>query len=233
MGRAVYHPPAGYHAAVVDVDSVDHVLRTTRSVRRRIDFDRPLEPDVVEACIAAAIQAPTGLNREAWRFLVVTEPERKADLAALYRDAFDELTEETLHKLRVEHPELEIPAPRPTYRMLADRLQDFPALFLVCSLGRPEPDDVARQVAFYGSVLPAAWSLMLSLRARGIGSTWTTLLVAREREAARILGIPEDVTSTVLLPAGYLREAVLRPAERRGPREVTYWNAWGRLREEP
>ncbi len=215
---------------MVDVAAVDHVLRTTRSVRRHIDFERPLEPDVIEACIASAVQAPTGLNREAWRFLVVTEPEPKAALAELYRSAFDELTEQTLAALRLEHPELEIPEPRPTYRMLADRLQDFPALFLVCSLGRPEVESVARQLAFYASILPAAWSLMLALRARGIGATWTTLLAAREREAGSLLGIPEDVTSTVLLPAGYLRGAKLRPAPRRAPHEVTYWNAWGHAR---
>jgi len=216
---------------VVDVDSVEHVLRTTRSVRRRIDFERKLEPEVIDACITSAVQAPTGLNREAWRFVVVTEPEPKAELAALYRSAFDELTEDTLARLRREHPELEIPEPRPTYRMLADRLQDFPALFLVCSLGRPEANDVARQIAFYGSILPAAWSLMLALRARGIGATWTTLLAAREREAGAVLGIPQDVTATVLLPAGYLRGATLRPAARRPPHEVTYWNAWGRSRD--
>lgn len=215
---------------MVDVDSVDHVLRTTRSVRRRIDFERPLEPEVIEACIASAVQAPTGLDREAWRFLVVTEPEPKAALGALYRSAFDELSEGTLVRLRREHPDVELPEPGPTYRMLAERLQDFPALFLVCSLGRPEADNVARQVAFYGSILPAAWSLMLALRARDIGATWTTLLVSREREAAALLGIPEDVTPTVLLPAGYLRDAVLRPAVRRPPHEVTYWNAWGRSR---
>jgi len=216
---------------VTDVAAIDHVLRTTRSVRRRIDFERPLEPDVIEACIASAVQAPTGLNREAWRFVVVTEPEPKAALAELYRSAFDELTEETLVQLRREHPELEIPEPRPGYRMLADRLQDFPALFLVCSLGRPEPENVARQIAFYGSILPAAWSLMLALRARDIGSTWTSLLAARERQAGAVLDIPEDVTPTVLLPAGYLRQATLRPAERRPPHEVTYWNGWGRKRE--
>ena len=213
-----------------DIAAVDHVLRTTRSVRRHIDFERPLEPDVIEACIASAVQAPTGLNREAWRFLVVTEPQKKAAIAELYRSAFDELTEQTLVALRQEHPELEIPEPRPTYRMLADRLQDFPALFLVCSLGRPEPENTARQLAFYASILPAAWSLMLALRARGIGSTWTTLLAARERETGSVLGIPEDVTSTVLLPAGYMRGATLRPAPRRPPHEVTYWNAWGRSR---
>lgn len=216
---------------MADVGAVDHVLRTTRSVRRRIDFERALEPEVIEAAIASAVQAPTGLNREAWRFLVVTEAQPKSALADLYRSAFDELTEQTLATLRQEHPELEIPEPRPTYRMLADRLQDFPALFLVCSLGRPEPANLARQVAFYGSVLPAAWSLMLALRARDIGSTWTTLLTSREREAAAVLGIPDDVTPTVLLPAGYLRDATLRPAERKPPHEVTYWNGWGRARD--
>ena len=72
---------------------------------------------------------------------------------------------------------------------------------------------------------------MLALRSRGIGATWTTLLSSREREAGAVLGIPDDVTPTVLLPVGYLRDAVLRPAKRRPPREVTYWNAWGRERD--
>ena len=86
------------------------------------------------------------------------------------------------------------------------------------------------QVAFYGSVLPAAWSLMVALRARGLGSTWTTLHLLHEQEAARVLGIPESVTQTVLLPVGYMDNAVLAPAERRPAREVTYWNSWGEAR---
>jgi nitroreductase len=213
------------------VGPVDLVLRTTRSVRRRIDFERPLEPDVIEACIASAVQAPTGLGREAWRFVVLTEPAPKRAVAALYREAFREVREERIEALRRAGEAIREPGP--SYQLLADRLEEFPALILVCSLGRPAAHDLAQQLAFYGSVLPAAWSLMLALRARGIGATWTTLLVAREREAAAALGIPPDVTPTVLLPAGWLRGAVLRPAERRGPREVTYWNQWGLARSEP
>jgi nitroreductase len=210
-----------------DVAAVDRILMTTRSVRRRIDFTRPIEPEVLEACIACAVQAPTGINREAWRFVVVTEAGRKARLADLYRSAFDELGE----RIRVELREGGGTRPplRSSYQSLADRLQEFPALVLVCSLGRPEPD-LARQVAFFGSVLPAAWSLMLALRARGIGATWTSLLAQRERETREILEIPDDVTPTVMLPVGYLREAKLRPAERRAPHEVTYWNGWGAAR---
>ena len=212
------------------VAPVDLVLRTTRSVRRRIDFERPLEPALIEACIASAVQAPTGLRREAWRFVVLTEPEPKRAVGALYRDAFHELRTQRLEALRRSGESFREPGL--SYQELADRLEQFPALILVCSLGRPAAHDLAQQLAFYGSVLPAAWSLMLALRARGIGATWTTLLSARERETAAALGIPADVTPTVLLPAGWLRDAVLRQATRRAPREVTYWNAWGRPRDQ-
>jgi nitroreductase len=194
----------------------DHALRTTRSVRRRIDFDRSVEAHVIEDCIRTAVQAPTGANPEAWRFLVISEPERKVALAQLYRRALDAYA-----AARPDAP------PRASVRALAERLHEMPALILVCSWGRPALDSVAQQVAFYGSVLPAAWSLMVALRSRGIGATWTTLHLLHADEAARLLGIPEDVTQTVLLPIGYMREAKLRPASRREPHEVTYWNAWG------
>ena len=110
----------------------------------------------------------------------------------------------------------------------AERLHELPALVLVCSLGRPDPGDPATQLAFYGSVLPAAWSLMLALRAKGLGTTWTTLLARESAAVAEVLGIPEDVTQTVLLPVAYTKNARLAPAERKPAREVTYWNAWGR-----
>ncbi len=200
----------------------EEVLSTTRSVRRRLDFERPVPPEVIEAAIDLAVQAPTGGAREGWRFLVVTEPERKRALADLYRRAFERFA-----SLRAAAG---APAPRAAHRALAERLHEIPALILACVEGRPEPGNVAQQVALYGSILPAAWSLMLALRARGLGATWTTLHLVHEREAAEALGIPDGVTQTVLLPIGYLRDAKLRPATRRPAREVTYWNAWGRTR---
>jgi nitroreductase len=207
-----------------DLASVDLVLRTTRSVRRKLDYARPVEPEVIEACIEIATQAPTGRNAQGWRFLVVTEPEPKRILGDLYRRAFAHYA-----GLRAADPDAE--PMKATYQGLADRLHEMPVLILVCVEGRPESLAVAQQVAFYGSVLPAAWSLMLALRARGLGSTWTSLHLMHEEEAARLLGIPEGVTQTVLLPVGYMRDAVLRPAERHGPREVTYWNRWGEKRK--
>jgi len=203
----------------VDLDSVDLVLSTTRSVRRRIDFERAVEPEVLEECIALATQAPTGILAESWRFLIVTDPEKKGELADVYRRALATFVEAR-----------GVPV-KPAQRALADRLHEMPALILVCSEGVPPGDSLPLQVGFYGSVLPAAWSLMLALRARGLGATWTSLHLVFANDAAEILGIPEDVTQTVLLPVGYTRDAVLKPAERKGPGEVTYWNHWGAGRE--
>jgi nitroreductase len=214
--------------ASFDTPSVLHALSTTRSVRRRIDFDRTVPPAVIERCIRVAVQAPTGLSQQSWRFVIVTEPALRQAIAVHYRAAFDELMEERLAELRAAGAE--IPEPGPTYRMLADRLQDFPALILVCSEGRPEAANLAQQVSFFGSVLPAAWSLMVALRAEGIGSTWTTLLSQRYDAIGEILGIPSDATQTVLLPIGYMDRAVLRPAERKGPEQVAFWNGWGKPR---
>lgn len=204
----------------MDLESVDLVLGTTRSVRRKLDFDRPVEPETIEACIALATQAPTGRNAQGWRFLVITEPDKKRAVAELYRRAFSHY-----RALRAAEPAAE--PPKATYQLLADRMHELPVLILVCVEGRPEALSVPQQVAFYGSVLPAAWSLMLALRARGLGSTWTTLHLMHEQEAARLLGIPEGVTQTVLLPVAYMRDAVLRPADRLAPAEVTFWNEWG------
>jgi len=153
----------------MNLKAIDEVLTTTRSVRRRIDFERPVEPHIVEECIELAVQAPTGIHGESWRFLVLSDPEPKAALAELYRSALDTL---------VEARGVEV---KPAQRALADRLHEMPVLILVCSEGKPIATSVAMQVAFYGSVLPAAWSLMLALRSRGLGATWTTLHLLHER----------------------------------------------------
>jgi nitroreductase len=204
---------------MMSTEDIDRVMTTTRSVRRRLDFERPIDPELIEACIDIATQAPTGLPPESWRFLIITEPKPKAQLAELYRNALETMS-------RARGGDL-----KPTQRALAEHLHEIPALILACSLGRPASDSVARQVAFYGSILPAAWSLMLALRARGLGATWTTLHLLHEEEVARLLGIPADVTQTVMLPVGHLKDAVLRPAPRRPAAEVTYWNHWGTPRK--
>jgi nitroreductase len=201
----------------------EEVLRTTRSVRRRLDFERPVPPEVIEACIDLAVQAPTGANREGWRFVVVTDPERKLAIADVYRRALARWT-----AVRAGQPGA--PAIRPAVRALAERMHEVPALILACVEGRPDPASVAQQVALYGSILPAAWSLMLALRARGLGSAWTTLHLRYEREVAALLGIPDGITQAALLPVAYFLGDDFQPAQRADPRQFTYWDTWGATR---
>jgi len=214
----------------MDLSAIDHVLTTTRSVRRRLDFERPVEPEVIEECIDIAAQAPTGANQEAWRFLVIDDPERKAVIADLYRRAFETYAAAREQAATATPDGEDPPAPRPAVRQLAGHLERVPVLILACIEGTADPASNAQRVALYGSILPAAWSLMVALRARGLGATWTTLHLLHEREAAAALGIPEGVTQTVLLPVAYTRDARVRPAGRRPAREITYWNSWGRSR---
>ena len=66
----------------------DQLLTTTRSVRKRLDLETPVDLAVIRECIDVATQAPTGGNNQGWHWLVVTDPEKKKPIAEWYRDAF-------------------------------------------------------------------------------------------------------------------------------------------------
>jgi nitroreductase len=115
-------------------------------------------------------------------------------------------------------------------RYLADHLHEAPVHIIPCINGRVENAGVSAQASRYGSILPATWSLMLALRARGLGSAWTTLHLVYEKEAAELLGIPAHVTQAALLPVAYFTGDDFKPAKRLPPRERTHWDAWGQRR---
>ena len=110
---------------------------------------------------------------------------------------------------------------------LAQVLHRVPVLVIPCLVGRLETSPLAVQAAGYGSILPAAWSFMLALRSRGLGSAWTTLHLSYEKEAAAILGIPDEVTQTCLLPVAYTLGDDFHPAQRLPLKRVSSWNRWG------
>jgi nitroreductase len=67
--------------------SADEVLSTTRAVRKRLDFSRPVPRKLIEECVDLATQAPTGRNRQRWHFLVVTEDAQRRAVADIFRRA--------------------------------------------------------------------------------------------------------------------------------------------------
>ena len=198
----------------MDLESVDLVLKTARSVRRKLDFERDVPQSVIEECIDVATQAPTGMGGENWRFVVVRQASVKSALAALYSEILIDLVQQRGIELK------------PTHKALIERLPDIPCMIFVCVTGQPGITK-AEQVAFYGSILPAAWSLMLALRARQLGTTWTTLLSARQEQVSDILGMPNDAMQTVMLPVAYMKNAVMKVADRLPARDVTFVDRWG------
>jgi len=213
----------------MDLATVDHLLTTTRVVRRRLDTSRAVERLVLERCIEIALQAPTGSNAQGWHFVVVTDPAKRAALADLYRRAaavVSQMYGENPYPpgdLRAE----QFPRMRASGDHFREHLHEVPVLVVPCVEGRVENAGVLLQATIYGSILPATWSFVLALRARGIGCAWTTNHLMYEAEAARLLDIPDHVTQVGLLAVAYFTGDDFKPAKRLPARDHTHWDGWG------
>lgn len=214
----------------MDLTTVDHLLTTTRSVRKRLDLTRPVEQAVLEECLQLALQAPSGSNRQGWHFLLVTDPAKRAMLAGYYRQAFKHylgaVQPEALEPLRANEQSGAGSRVLKSASYLSRHLQDVPVHIIPCIEGRVETAGLMAQASLYGSILPATWSLMLALRSRGLGSVWTTLHLAYEKEIAESLGIPPTMTQAALIPVAYFTGDDFKPAQRKPLTEVTHWNTW-------
>lgn len=209
------------------LEIVDHLLTTTRTVRKRLDLTRPVERAVIEECLQIAIQAPSGSNRQGWHFVIVTEPDLKAQIAHYYREVGKEYFARTQSATQPEHDNVDqMQRVFSSAQYLAEHMHEVPVMIIPCIEGRVDGKASSQQAGFWGSILPAAWSLMLALRARGLGSAWTTFHMSYEKEIAALLGIPDNVTQAALLPVAYFLGEDFRPAARKPADEVTHWEGW-------
>jgi nitroreductase len=196
------------------------LLTTTRSVRRKLDLNRPVEPEVITDCLRIAMQAPAaGAMLQGIRWVVIRDPDLKAAVAAHVREPG--LASQARYGDRVS------PSTLASGRYLLDVLHRVPVLVLSCLIGRPASDPVHVN-AFYGSIYPAIWSFQLALRARGLGTTITGYhLSGHEADVAALLSIPADVTQIALLPVAYTTTTSFRPAARPPVEDITYYERWG------
>jgi nitroreductase len=212
--------------------SADEVLTTTRAVRRRLDFERPLDLAVVRQCLEIALQAPSGSNAQAWQFLLVTDADRIADLAQYYRKAFEayETSPSRPTAMHGDDPAMQGTQQRvlDSARYLADNLHRVPAILIPVLPYRHDDPDLPpyRVPGMFGSILPAVWSFMLAARERGIGTCWTTLHLAYEREVAELFGIPPDHSQVALIPVAYTLGTDFKPAPRKPLDGVLHIDRW-------
>ena len=208
--------------------TVDELLTSTRSVRKRLDFDKPVSRELLIECLDLALQAPTGSNAQGWQWVFVEDPDKKKALADIYR------TNATpyLNQPKPAHGDIrdeQMGAVRNSAMYLNENMEKAPVLMIPCLEGRPEGADAGMQASYWGSLLPAVWSFMLALRSRGLGSAWTTLHLIGdgEKQAADLLGIPfEDFTQGGLFPVAYTVGTNFKPAKRLPAEQLAHWDSW-------
>ncbi|CAB4896113.1 unannotated protein [freshwater metagenome] len=211
--------------------SADEVLTTTRSVRKRLDFDRPVERSVVEECLDIALQAPTGSNSQGWHWIVVEDAAKKQALADIYKDNFAIYAKSPRSATYAEGDMRAEQAGRVTESamFLTEHFHRVPLMLIPCISGRLDGIPAFAAASAWGSLLPAVWSFMLAARERSLGSAWTTihLMNGGEQKAAELLGIPYDqVTQAGLFPIAYTVGTEFKQAKRLPLDPVLHWDKW-------
>ena len=200
----------------------DELLSTTRAVRKRLDLDRPVPLEVVREALQVALQAPSGGNQQGWHWILLTDDEPKKRVAELYARSYREALGEPTEPVDPARARI---VSSSTY--LRDVMHRVPVLVIgAITVDEGAELPAGNQAGLWGSLLPAAWSLSLALRARGLGTTWTTIHLRYEREVAEILGIPANVRQGVLLPVAYTVGTDFRPGPRLDLDDVVHVNHW-------
>jgi nitroreductase len=204
----------------------DQLLSTTRAVRKRLDFTRPVPGSLIRECVAMALQAPSGSNLVTMRFVVVRDEEKRRAIGQLYGEVYARYKASPAYPGR---PGGDAERDRVQQRVassadyLGEHMGEAPVLVLGCNEG----PDRASALAGLGNILPAMWSFMLAARARGLGTAWTSMHRVREQEVAGLLGIPYDtVAQAVLTPLAYTKGTDFSPAARPDPDAVIHWDGW-------
>jgi nitroreductase len=201
--------------------SLHEAMYTLRAMRRLKTDSIPVED--LRYIVEAATMACSPGNSQPWTFLVITDVKQKQRIATVYRDIGVKAIKEGALASGLLDEQME-----KVYRdalILVESLAQAPALILCCVEGHPKEGGI-HQSTYYGSIYPAIQNLMLAARAKGIGSTLTTLHKAREQDIKAILAIPDNVETIALIPLGYPEGNWGRP-KRKPQHEVTFWNLWG------
>jgi nitroreductase len=211
--------------------SADDVLNTTRAVRKRLDFSRPVEDDVIRECVATAMQAPSGSNLMTMQFVVVKDAEKRHAIGEVYKQCWAIYSSTPMFAGAIqkegesEQAQQARVVDSATY--LSEHMADAPALVLGCTAGRIDGAPAMMSASVMGNILPGMWSFMLAARARGLGTAWTTISLMMEKEVADIVGIPfDEIQQACLTPLAYTVGTDFKRAMRPDPDTIIHWDTW-------
>jgi len=221
MPEPVFAPGTPEYQAIVD-----HALTTTRGVRQRLDFDREVDDRIILDCIDVAEQAPTGGNNGSRRWMIIRDQETKDRMAELYLSAGVDWVIETAKRLEGSGHQNE--RLMTGARHLGENIARTPALVIPTILGR---HDGSGRPGLFDSVIQSAWSFMVALRCRGLGTVWTTMFLNEAPAVAELLELPDHVTQICLFPVAYTIGTEFTPTSRRYPAEdIAYFDRYGRTK---
>ncbi len=211
-----------------DLTQTDHLLSTTRAVRKRLDLTRPVPRQLILDCVRVSTQAPAGGNYQKWRWVIVDDPALKAVVADAYQRSYapyiakQKAAVERAGNSATSDPIID------SSTHLAEVLAEVPVLAIPCALGSPGDagDAGGSQQGWWGSIIPAVWSYCLAARSRGLGTAWTTLHLPFEAEVGEALGIPDTVTQIACIPTAFHTGDDFKLARRKPAEDITYWNTW-------
>jgi nitroreductase len=202
--------------------SVDEVLTTTRTVRKRLDLSKPVPRAIIEECLELALQAPNGSNLNVWRWIVVDDRATIATIAGIYKAGLETYAKDHYRANLGIPDEDKLMDSAMTLLRVMDRV---PAMLIPLMPGRVEGKNASDQAVMWGSIVQAVWSFCLALRERGLGSAWTTVTLERENDMADVLGIPfEQYTQVGLFPIAYTLGTNFKRAWRKPVSEVLSYN---------
>lgn len=213
----------------------DQLLSTTRAVRKRLDFDQPVPDELIRECVGLAMQSPSGSNNMTMQFVVVRDPAKREAIGEVYRQCYSMYQQmDGVYIRSIDKGDSDSNAQQQRSADSADFLGDnmgrAPALVLGCTIGmRTEATGGMGMMvsSVMGNVLPAMWSFMLAARARGLGTSWTTVHLMMEQQVADILGIPFDSVQQVCLsPLAFTKGSDFKPAARPSPDSILHWDGW-------
>ena len=211
--------------------SADEVLTTTRAVRKRLDFSRPVEDDVIRECVATAMQAPSGSNLMTMQFVVVKDADKRQAIGEVYKQCWAIYSSTPMFAGAIkkdgesEQAQQDRVVDSATY--LSEHMAEAPALVLGCTAGRVDGAPAMMSASVMGNILPGMWSFMLAARARGLGTAWTTISLMMEKEVADIVGIPfDEIQQACLTPLAYTVGTDFKRAMRPDPDTIIHWDTW-------
>jgi nitroreductase len=206
--------------------SPDQVLTTTRTVRKRLDLERPVAPELIRELIDIAVQAPSGSNGQTWHWLVITDPDKRATIGEYYRRSLNQYFAAKGDATTTDDPSRAAVQRRvrSSSAYLGEHMGEVPVLVIPCIEAATLPE--GNQAGLWGSILPAAWSYMLAARSRGLGTAWTTLHLRYEREISDLLGLPDHLRQAVLIPTAYSLGTDFKPAPRKPLDDILHFDAW-------